>query len=181
MYKRILIVVGAGQTSRAAIAEGVSLAKVHDAEVLFFSVLPRYVVPVVDMPMLGVPSPDAFQREAHATAERLLTAAALVADKAGVRHRHAVGSGVDDAECIVDAARKRRCSLIVVASAGSNAVMRLLTGSVIPGLITHSPIPVLVCREVTAAAKVQRLKAAPAKAARRKPAAAPRARRRAEP
>ena len=159
MYKKILIVVGAGPTSRAAVSEGVALAKVHDAEALFFSVLPRYVVPVADMPFIGMPSPEDFQRDATASAERLLAAATVLADKAGVRSKHALGAGFDDAECIVEAARKRRCSLIVVASAGSNAVMRLLSGSVIPGLITQSTIPVLVVRQPSPSLKAKRVSA----------------------
>jgi nucleotide-binding universal stress UspA family protein len=161
MFKRILIVVGAEPTSRTAVSEGVALARVHEAEALFFSVLPRYVVPVADMPMIGMPSPDEFQRDVTRNAERLLAAAAVLADKAGVRSKSAVGSGLDDAECIVEAARKRRCDVIVVASAGRNAVMRLLSGSVIPGLITLSTLPVLVVRQAPAGAKGKRLAVAP--------------------
>jgi nucleotide-binding universal stress UspA family protein len=156
MYKRILIVVGAGPTSRAAVAEGVALARAHDAECLFFSVLPRYVVPVADMPMLGALSPDEFQREATGNAQRYLAAATVTADRAGVRSKYAVGAGTDDAQCIVEAARKRRCGLIVVPSLGRNAVMRLLSGSVIPGLITHATIPVLVVRQPSPGTKGKR-------------------------
>jgi nucleotide-binding universal stress UspA family protein len=163
VYKRILIVVTSSPTSRAAVVEGVALAKAHDAEVLFYSVLPRYVVPVADMPMVGMLSPDEFQREATVNAQRHLAAATVVADRAGVRSKHAVGAGPDDAECIVEAARKRRCGLIVVASSGSNAVMRLLAGSVIPGLITHSTIAVLVVRQGSPTLKVKRQAPAPAK------------------
>jgi nucleotide-binding universal stress UspA family protein len=163
MFKKIMIVVSAGSTSRAAVTNGVALAKAHGAEALFFSVLPRYVVPVADISMIGMPSPDEFQREVTGNAERFLAAATVVADKVGVRSKYIVGAGVDDAECIVEAARKRRCDVIVVASAGRNAVMRLLSGSVIPGLITLSTIPVLVVRQPTVGIKVKRPDALPAK------------------
>ena len=180
MFKRILIVVGAGPTSRTAVSAGVALAQVHDAEALFFSVLPRYIVPVADMPMIGMPSPEEYQRDVTRNAERFLAAATVVADKAGVRSKYAVGAGFDDAECIVEAARKRRCDVIVVASAGRNAVMRLLSGSVIPGLITLSTLPVLVVRQAPAGAKVKRLAAVPSqpKPPRRKAVAAVRERQR---
>ncbi len=161
MYKRILIVVGKGVAQRVAVTEGVALAKVHGAEVVFFSVLPRYIVPVADVPMFEMPSPQEFQREATANADRFLAAATVVADKAGVRSRTAVGAGQDDAECIVDTARKRRCNLIVVASAGRNAVMRLISGSVIPGLITHSTLPVLIVRQRSPASSSKRLAVVP--------------------
>jgi nucleotide-binding universal stress UspA family protein len=126
---------------------------VHEAEVIFLSLLPHYVIPVAEVAMSAVPGPAEFQRAATATANRLLAAATVVADKAGVRSRTVVGTGVDDADCIFDEARQRRCGLIVVGSMGRNAVLRLLTGSVIPGLITVSTIPVLIVRERGAASK----------------------------
>ena len=49
---------------------------------------------------------------------------------------------------IVGAARKRRCDLIVVAADGHNAFVRLVTGSLVSGLITRSSLPVLVCKAV---------------------------------
>lgn len=145
MYKRILIVVESDLTSRVAIKEGLALAKVHDAEVVFFSVLPRYVPPMGDMPVLGTLSPDEFDDNARSDAERLLAKAVRLGERADVRCTSAIGTGAADAVCVADAARKRRCGLIVVSSVGSNAVVRLLTGSVIPGLITQATVPVLVC------------------------------------
>ena len=161
MYKRILIVVGSGPTHRAAVTEGVELAKVDGAEAVFFSVLPRYVMPVTEMPMIGLPSPAEFHREATANTQRVLAAAAVVADKAGVTSKTAVGAGADDADCIIETAKKKRCGLIVVASAGRNAVMRILSGSVIPGLITRSTIPVLIVRQQEPKAGAKRESVAP--------------------
>lgn len=163
MYKKILIVVSLNPGSRASVVEGVALAKAHDAEALFFSVLPHYVVPVADMPMVGMLSQEEFQREATVNAQRFLAAATVVADNAGVRSKHAVGAGLDDAKCIVEAAHKRRCGLIVVTSSGRSAVMRLLVGSVIPGLITRSTIPVLVVRQASPTRKVKRVALVPPK------------------
>ena len=159
MYRRILIVVDTGPASRSAIREGVALAQSTGAEVLFFSVLPRYVMPVTDMPLMGALSPEEFQRSATDSAQRHLAAVSTVAEQAGVRSSYVVGSGIDDAECIIEAAKQRRCGLIVVASLGRNAVMRLIMGSVIPGLITQSTIPVLVVRKPSSGSKVRRLEA----------------------
>jgi len=144
MYERILIVVDASAASRAATAEGVRLAQVHGAEVVFFAILPRYVMPVTDFAVMGMPAADEFQRDANAHARRVLAAATELADNAGVASRTATDSSVHDADCVVDAARSRHCDLIVVPSVGDNAVMRLIAGSVIPGLITRATIPVLV-------------------------------------
>jgi len=170
MYKRILIVVDHRPVSQAAVKEGTALAKSHQAELVFFTVLPRYSVPVADTPPFPMVAPHEFELAAKASAKKWLAAATAVADKAGVSSRSATGSGEDDSHCIVDAARRRRCDLIVVATEGRNALLRLLTGSVIPGLITAAPMPVLVCKErpKTARANVVPIKARQAAAPRRR-------------
>lgn len=58
-----------------------------------------------------------------------------------------MGSGKSDAECVAEVAVKRQCDLIVVESESKNAVLRLIGGSIVPGLITHATVPVLVCKE----------------------------------
>ena len=170
MYKRILIVVDPRAVTRAAVQEGTSMAKIHGAEVVFFHVLPRYSVPLADAPPFAMVSPQEFQQEAKTHAQRILATASAAADKAGVMSRTAMGSGEDDAHCIVEAARKRRCDLIVVASEGRNALLRLLVGSAIPGLITASPVPVLICKSrprQPAAAKAAAAAAKPRRAVAR--------------
>jgi hypothetical protein len=47
--------------------------------------------------------------------------------------------------------------------------MRLLTGSVIPGLITHSTIPVLVCRQPSPGSRIEYLAAGDGRARRQMP------------
>lgn len=181
MYRRILIVVDGEPASRVAVSEGVALARVHRAEVLLFALLPHYVMPATEYPVVGLPTPDEFLRHAASNAERLLAAAKATADEAGVHSASAIGSGPDDAECVVEAVRKHRCGLIVVASTGRNAVMRLLSGSVIPGLITRSKVPVLIVRRTTPTPKVKPVanKAAAERPASRATAASARNRKRA--
>lgn len=146
MYQRLLIVVDPSPASRLAINEGISLARALGGELLFFSVLPRYVEPVVDLPLIGSMSAAEFESDATKDAERGLAAAMAVADGAGIPSLRAVGVGVTPAQSICDAALEHHCGMIVVGSAGRNAVMRLLSGSVIPGLITLASVPVLVVR-----------------------------------
>ena len=174
MYKRIMVVVDQRPVTRVAVAEGVALAKVHRAEIVFFSVLPTYPLLVADAPVVAVPS-NAFRKEAKANADQALAAARRIAEREKVASSAGTGSGTSPAHCIADAARRRRCDLVVVATEGRNALLRLLTGSVIPGLITFSHVPVLVCkaerrRSAQAKGKVVPLKRRPA--ARRLAAAA---------
>ena len=53
---------------------------------------------------------------------------------------------------MLELAQRLGCGLIVVASSGHKAIVRLLSGSVIPGLITQSTIPLLIVRGATATA-----------------------------
>jgi nucleotide-binding universal stress UspA family protein len=168
MYQRIMIVVDKRAVSRAAVDEGLALAKTQDAEVLFYFSMPLYPMPLADVPPFVVVPPREYEEAAEEEADRVLSAANALAVKAGVPSRCIKGSGEDPAQGIVDAARRRRCDLVVVASQGRNAVLRLITGSVIPSLITVSPIPVLVCKQRVRSPAATRKTAAPAKA-RKKP------------
>lgn len=50
------------------------------------------------------------------------------------------------ADGIIDTAKTRGCDLIVMASHGRRGVARLLLGSQTNKVVTHSAVPVLICR-----------------------------------
>lgn len=153
MHDRILIVVDDASTSEPAVQEGLALARALGAEVVLLGVMPMQGAPVADMPVMGLVGCADFEPLARDDAQRRLQAATDAADRAGVRSRSLVGEGLDPVHSIAEAAQSLHCGLIVVGSEGRNAVMRLLTGSVIPGLITHARVPVLVCRDSSPAAR----------------------------
>lgn len=47
---------------------------------------------------------------------------------------------------IVDAAKKHKCDVIFMASHGRSGVSRVIMGSVMQKVLTHSKVPVLVYR-----------------------------------
>jgi nucleotide-binding universal stress UspA family protein len=47
---------------------------------------------------------------------------------------------------IIDAARAKRCDVICMASHGRGAIASALLGNVTHKVLTHSKVPVLVCR-----------------------------------
>ncbi|MDP3225733.1 MAG: universal stress protein, partial [Rubrivivax sp.] len=53
---------------------------------------------------------------------------------------------------VAASAQQQACELIVIAHEGHNAVMRMITGSVLPGLVTAATVPVLVCRDASTTA-----------------------------
>jgi nucleotide-binding universal stress UspA family protein len=152
MHRRLLIVLDARTVAKAALREGITMAKAFGADVLFLSVLPNYSVALADVPPLATVSPHEMMQTAKDDLTAQLDEAVRAAAKSGVVARSLLTSGEDDAQCIVEAAQTQRCDLIVIATEGRNALVRLLTGSPIPGLITASPVPVLVCKTRTRAA-----------------------------
>lgn len=146
MFQRILIVVDRRVSAGSALEQGVELAATHGAEVVLFTMLPELPIAMADAMAFAVVSSGDFSAAAGDDARRVLVEAARVAEDAGVASRAMIGCGDDAGDCIVEAARKHGCDLIVVASRGANAVLRLLNGSPIPGLISESSIPVLVCK-----------------------------------
>ena len=146
MYQKILVVVTAHAASQAAVRHAVQLAGVHGSELLFLYVMPRYVLPIADMPPAVLEPPEEFLRAARETADSHLAGAMREAQAAGLMSNRSMTSGTDDALSIAEAAVRHHCDLIVAATEGRNAVMRILSGSVLPGLITAATVPVLVCR-----------------------------------
>lgn len=146
MYRRILIVVDDDAAAHAALMEGLEVAKAHRAEVLFFHVLPNYVMPIAEAPPLAHLSPEQHRQEAERTAARVLAAAATEARQAGVASAGAVGSDADAATCIAQAATDRGCDLVVIGSHGRTAIQRLIFGSIVTRLIPLVPVPMLICK-----------------------------------
>jgi nucleotide-binding universal stress UspA family protein len=143
---RLLAVMEAGAPGPAAhaLSWALGLAQARGAELVLFSPLPSYQVPLADVPPADSVSPEQFDREAQAAARLLLQGAVRQAEAAGVMSHTVLGPGEDRVRAIIDTAERRRCGLIVAGSDGSNAVLRLITGNVLPGLITASPLPLLV-------------------------------------
>lgn len=151
MYPRILIVIDARQGCEAAVREGVGIAAALGSEVVLCHPLPRYTVPLSDLGPAVLASPEAFDEAARLKAGLLLDEAQKIAQARGVASTRVCRPGGDDAHAVVEAASHYRCGLIVAASEDHNAVVRLLSGSIIPGLITAATVPVLVVKPDAAA------------------------------
>jgi nucleotide-binding universal stress UspA family protein len=145
MYKHILIPTDGSELSEKAIKEGVSLAKEVGAEVTGFIATPRFHVASLD-PTMVTDTEVQFRRHSEEQAAKALGFVKEASEAAGVRCT--TDSAVDDApsEAIIEAARRNDCDLIVMASHGRKAVSAMLLGSETTKVLSHSRIPVLVCR-----------------------------------
>jgi nucleotide-binding universal stress UspA family protein len=145
MYKRILIPTDGSDLSRKAIEHGVALAKASGASVVGITVSPTFHTFAVD-PVIVTETPAQYQKNCEALAERYLGVVRDVATTAGVAYEGVHVIDDHPYQAIIATARDNRCDLICMASHGRKGISALVLGSETTKVLTHSKIPVLVCR-----------------------------------
>lgn len=148
MYQRVMIVIDDRAVSQSCILQGLELTRVHQATAVFLYLLPKMNFAAVDALSVSEVSNEKLHVGSKAHGERVLSAAREAAEALGIHSFGLMGLGEDNVQCVVDASKAQHCDIIVVGTEGRNAVMRLLTGSIVPGLISQAAVPVLVCREM---------------------------------
>jgi nucleotide-binding universal stress UspA family protein len=149
MFRNILVPTDGSPMSRRAIGRAVRLAREQKARVTGLWVGPAWE-PNTYAHAEGVPagfiSPGQHAKHLRGTAERHLAAVRKAAAAAGVPCKCTWVEGVFPYLEIINAARRNRCDLIVMASHGRRGISRLLLGSQASMVLAHSTLPVLICR-----------------------------------
>ena len=145
MYKQILIPTDGSALSEIAVRQGVALAKSLGAGTTAITVSPTFHTFAVE-PMALTDIIEQYEKDCKALAARYLGSVMAAATAVGVPHAglHVVHDS--PYEAIIEAATKHHCDLIVMASHGRKGVAALVLGSETTKVLTHSKIPVLVCR-----------------------------------
>ena len=149
MFKHILVPIDGSPLSLRAMKVAVKLARSHRARITAFHAIAPFV-PVAYMD--GFPaypelySPAEYKRSAEAGAKRMLDKACRLAAAQKVRCDPAFAMGDPEWRAIIRAARAKRCDLVVMSSHGRTGLAAVVLGSVTTKVLTHSKIPVLVCR-----------------------------------
>lgn len=151
MYHRIVVVLTAHPAAAVALAHGVGLAKSLQAELLLVHPMAHLPLAVSDMPPVPVLPTDDLQDHVRREGQGLLDQALSHAQGAGVVAQGRLLDALDDVDAIAALARAEQVDLIVIGADSGNALMRLLTGSPVPGLISRAPVPVMVCHPHDAA------------------------------
>ena len=138
MFKHMLLPTDGSELSESAIKTGVHLAKALGAKVTGLTVIPK-------------PSRSGernLEGESSATGEinEHLLFVKIVANGNGVDCDAMLVRGDSPAEEIIRVADELRCDLIVMASHGRKGLEAILIGSQTQTVLTHSRLPVLVCR-----------------------------------
>jgi nucleotide-binding universal stress UspA family protein len=148
MYQHILVPTDGSTLSLKAAKAAAKLAKQSNARLTAIYAIEPYAPPT---------GPDGIAVSAVFTKSEYEKGMRAVADKALAKVRAAAeAEQVDCAavsviqarpwEAIIDAARQKKCDLIVMASHGRRGIAGLLLGSETNKVLTHSKTPVLVCR-----------------------------------
>jgi len=145
MYKNLLIATDGSELADKGVAHGLELAKALGAKVTVVTVSEPWTAFVIGEVGASFPV-DEYERACEANASEVLAAAAKRAEAAGVPCQTRYVKDEFPAEGILEAAKKEGSDLIVMASHGRSGVQRLLLGSQANKVVTHSTVPVLVCR-----------------------------------
>jgi nucleotide-binding universal stress UspA family protein len=147
MFKNILVPTDGSRLSIKTAKQAVKLAKVLGARITGFYAAPDYGSTYYgDGYILRAPSAAAQAEAVQNQARKYLS---TIQVEAGVeRVPCEVFHVVSDSpyEAIIDAAKKKKCDLIFMASHGRRGLSGLVLGSETQKVLVHSKIPVLVCR-----------------------------------
>jgi nucleotide-binding universal stress UspA family protein len=148
MFKNILVPTDGTKLSARAVRSAVALAKTCGAKITGVYVIPPYVPPVYSEGMLYMADigPQRHKELMAKAAKKALDALGAEAHRGGVACATVAPLAEQPWQGILKTARGKRCDAIVMASHGRRGIAGLLLGSETTKVLTHSKIPVLVCR-----------------------------------
>jgi nucleotide-binding universal stress UspA family protein len=145
MHKHILIPTDGSELSQKAIEYGLALAKSVNAKATVVTVwAPLYTLAIE--PPLTTDIVEEYEKQMRQLSAKYLESAKESAVAAGVTCEVLQIEHDQPYLAIIDAARRRSCDLIVMASHGRRGISAIVLGSETVKVLTHSTIPVLVFR-----------------------------------
>ncbi len=145
MFKSLLLPTDGTILSERAVFLGVELARSLGARVVGLHVLAPFQMLTYQTGMLE-DTRAVYKRDSLSRAGRYLDFVVKTAAEHGVASETLTESRDDIFQAIIDVAQARACDLIVMASHGRRGIAGLLMGSQTQHVLTHTQLPVLVCR-----------------------------------
>lgn len=144
MYRHILIPTDGSELAEHGVTNGLALAKSVGAKVTVIMVEEPFNWHAAEYANIGEIARHAEKMKELIAEE--LSSVAEAAQKAGVSCETVQVESTQPYRAIIDTAADRGCDLIVMASHGRGGLSALVLGSVTNKVLTHTKIPVLVCR-----------------------------------
>jgi nucleotide-binding universal stress UspA family protein len=145
MYKHILIATDGSELAGKAVAAGFDLARGLGARITAVTITEPWSAMVTGEAVLAFPV-DEYEKSAIENASRILSGVTKLARKANIDCATVHAKDQYPADGILETAKSKSCDLIVMASHGRRGLTRLLLGSQAVQVLTHSTVPVLICR-----------------------------------
>jgi nucleotide-binding universal stress UspA family protein len=147
MFKNILVPTDGSHYSQETIRKAVAFAREIGASITAFYAKPEHMTPYY-LEGVAVRNPSASQVEAadERLAAEILSLVENACAEAGVKCSTRTTTTRDIYVAILAAADEAGCDLIFMASHGRSGLSAVLLGSETIKVLTHSKIPVLVCR-----------------------------------
>lgn len=149
MYSHILLPTDGSKLSDKAAKQAIGFAKEAGAKLTAMNVLGEYHLRLQDEGFVMPEIPalrKRFDEAEAARAKKILDAVKKSAVEAGVECDIVTPTGDSPYDAIIKQAKKCKCDLIIMASHGRRGLQGMLLGSETLKVLTHSTIPVLVCR-----------------------------------
>jgi nucleotide-binding universal stress UspA family protein len=146
MYKHILVPTDGSPLSNQAIATAAQLAKLCKAKITGLNLIPPYDNPMRSEGGDSGPAVKFYKEVTEKHAREALGKVEAEAKAAGVPCTSKLVNAQHPWKAIIRVARSEKCDLIVMASHGRSGLAAIVIGSETNKVLTHSKIPVLVCR-----------------------------------
>lgn len=145
MYRNILIATDGTDLAGKALDHGLRLAKAVGAQVTIVNVTEPFPVVLSDDGFVPLPINE-YETAVAEASDKILKAAKEAAAKVGIDAKTCQIKDQFPAEGIIKAAGDIGADLIVMASHGRRGFRKLLLGSQATEVLTHSKVPILICR-----------------------------------
>lgn len=145
MFKHILLPTDGSKLSEKSVKQGIRMAQTLNASVTGLHVIPKVHAFAYPLNRLEG-TQDQYSEESARAADEYLSFVKKVAKAAGVECDVVQVTSKKPFKEIIGIARKKKCDLIMMASHGRRGIEGFLLGSETQKVLTHSQIPVLVCR-----------------------------------
>jgi nucleotide-binding universal stress UspA family protein len=147
MYKHILVPTDGSKLSAKAIRTAARIAKICQARLTGLAVILPDVAPLyAEGAMYAGISGRRFRELKEKEAKKALAVVDIEAQTSGLQVSTMSLTADQPWKAIIGTARSKKCDLIVMASHGRRGLSGLLLGSETAKVLTHSKVPVLVCR-----------------------------------
>lgn len=145
MFEHLLIATDGSDLAQKALSQGLDLAKALGAAVTVVHVTLPWTAIAVGEAGIALP-PESYDKMSAESAAEILQDACAEAKRAGMTCATVHIEARTPSEGIIQSAADCGADLIVMSSHGRSGLARLLLGSQANEVVSHSHMPVLICR-----------------------------------